>query len=53
MGISTSRIYKVNKEHGWIIAEFQNLPTLEEWLIENPDQKKLILDTAIDFIITM
>lgn len=53
MNIPTPRIYEMNKHAGWIFLEYQNHPTMRDYLQKNPGKTSSLLEKLIDFLIRM
>lgn len=53
MNIPTPRIYEMNKHAGWIFLEYQNIPTLRDYLQNNPGKTASLLKILIEFLLHM
>jgi aminoglycoside/choline kinase family phosphotransferase len=53
MGVPTPKVYEMKRQFGWIFLEYQNLPTLEDYLNKSPDRISEVLSDLTDFLILM
>jgi aminoglycoside/choline kinase family phosphotransferase len=51
MGIPTPKVYEMKRQFGWIFLEYQNLPTLEEYLNKKPERIPTVIADLVEFLI--
>lgn len=51
MGIPTPKVYEMKRQFGWIFLEYQNLPTLEEYLNQKPERIPIVIADLVEFLI--
>ncbi len=53
VGIPTPRLYEMNEQFGWIFLEYQNNPTILQYLKNNPNETPTILEKLIEFLVVI
>ena len=53
MGIPTPKVYEMKRQFGWIFLEYQDLPTLNDYLIGQHEKASDVIASLIDFLILM